>query len=90
MVELALSDILAADHAIIVHHGPDDMGTYLVCGDIGGVTTEVQQGTRLLVGLAPVGESTFSGLGVLRDNGDGTTTVNVFIVDSSGMIMDDA
>ena len=90
VVDLALSDILAADHAIIVHHGPDDMGTYLVCGDIGGVTSQVQQGTRLLVGLAPVGESTFSGLGVLRDNGDGTTTVNVFIVDSSGMMMDDA
>jgi hypothetical protein len=90
MVELALSDILAADHAIVVHHGPDDMGTYLVCGDLGGVTAEVQQGTRLLVGLAPVGDSTFSGLGVLRDNGDGTTTVNVFITDSSMMMMDDA
>ena len=90
IVDQALSDILAADHAIIVHHRPDDMETYLVCGDIGGVTSQVQQGTRLLVGLAPVGDSTFSGLGVLRDNGDGTTTVNVFIVDSSGMMMDDA
>ena len=90
VVELALSDILAADHAIVVHHAPDDMGTFLVCGDLGGVTSEVQQGNRLLVGLAPVGESTFSGLGVLRDNGDGTTTVNVFITDSAEMMMDDA
>ena len=35
-VDLALSDILASDHAIVVHHSADDMGTYIACGNIGG------------------------------------------------------
>ena len=63
------------------------MGTYLVCGDIGGAT---MGGSGLAVGLAAVGDSTFAGIAWLGDNGDGTTTVDVFITDTAGMMMDDA
>lgn len=33
-VGLALADIVAADHAIVVHSSPDDMRTYVVCGNL--------------------------------------------------------
>ena len=90
-VELALADIVATDHSIVVHLGPDDMGTYLVCGDVGGVPMGIEMGmSDLAVGLAPVGDSTFSGIAWLRDTGDGSTTVNVFIADSASVMVDDA
>ena len=75
-VEIPLDDIVAGGHAIVVHHDPEDMATYLVCGDIGGV---VGEDGSLAVGLGPVGESSRFGTGVLTDNGDGTTSVVVYL-----------
>lgn len=85
-VELALADILAADHSIMVHQSADDMGTILSCGAIGGHDVE----GSFLVGLGPVGASGYSGIAWLTDNGDGTTDVQVTIshsgaVESMGM-----
>jgi hypothetical protein len=74
-VPLALTDILAADHAINVHQSADDMGTYIACGNIGGNDVD----GRFLVGLGPVGASGYSGIAWLTDNGDGTTDVSVTI-----------
>jgi uncharacterized cupredoxin-like copper-binding protein len=79
-VALGLSDILAADHAIVVHHSKDDMGTYVACGDIGGVVTD---GT-LVVALGELGGSGASGVATLVDGGDGTTTVTVYLTDEYG------
>lgn len=85
-VELALSDIVAADHAFVVHVSPDEMATYVVCGDIGGATMDTDMGTGLAVGLVPVGDSSWSGLGLLSDNGDGTTDVDLFIAETGAMM----
>ncbi len=74
-VELALADILAADHSIMVHESADEMGTILVCGAIGGHDVD----GSFLVGLGPVGASGYSGIAWLTDNGDGTTGVEVTI-----------
>ncbi len=74
-VELPLEAILADDHAFVVHQSADDMGTYLVCGNIGGNDVN----GSLVVGLGPVGESGYSGIGWLTDNGDGTTDVQLAI-----------
>jgi len=41
-VDLALDDILAADHSIVVHDSADDMGTFIACGAIGGHDVEVR------------------------------------------------
>ena len=86
-VELALTDILAADHAIVVHASKDDMGTFIACADIGGHYI----GDSVPVGIGPVGDSGFSGVAWLTDNGDGTTEVSVFLTHSgaSAMSMDD-
>lgn len=86
-LELALADILAGEHAFVVHQSADDMGTYIACGDIGGQVME----SNLAVGLGPVGESGYSGIAWLTDNSDGTTTVNLFITHSgaTAMMMDE-
>lgn len=82
-VELALADILAGEHAFVVHQSADDMGTYIACGDIGGQVME----SNLAVGLGPVGESGYSGIAWLVDNGDGTTNVSLFLTHSGAVAM---
>jgi hypothetical protein len=87
-VELALADILATDHSIMVHQSADDMGTILSCGAIGGHDVD----GSFLVGMGPVGDSGYSGIAWLTDNGDGTTGVQVTISHSGateGMSDDD-
>jgi hypothetical protein len=89
-VELPLEAILADDHAFVVHASADDMGTYLVCGNIGGNDVN----GSFVVGLGAVGDSGYSGIGWLTDNGDGTTDVQLAIshsgaTESMGMDDDD-
>jgi len=75
-VDLALADILAADHSIMVHQSAADMGTILACGSIGGHDVD----GSFLVGISPVGDSGYAGVGWLTDNGDGTTDVQVTVL----------
>lgn len=82
-VEAALADIVAGEHAINVHESPDNMGNYVACGAIGGT----MMGSNLAIGLGEQNESGLSGIAWLADNGDGTTTVSVFLI--SGGMMDD-
>jgi hypothetical protein len=76
-VELALADILAAEHSINVHQSADALDVYIACGDIGGM--EVSP-TDLAIGLAEQNDSHHLGAAWLHDNGDGTTSVSVFLV----------
>ena len=73
---LALADLLSADHAINVHLSAEEIGVYIACGAIGGTPDE--QG-NLFIGLAELNGSGYSGTAWLHDNGDGTTTVTVFL-----------
>jgi hypothetical protein len=75
-VDLALADILAAEHAINIHMSADDMGTYVACGNIGGMMIGE---TDLTFGIAGLNDSNLTGVGSLHDNGDGTTTVYVYL-----------
>jgi hypothetical protein len=73
-----------------VHNSVDDMGTYISCGNIGGHDVN---GT-FLVGMGPVGDSPFSGIANITDNGDGTSAVTVSITQFGpagmmGEMMDD-
>jgi hypothetical protein len=76
VVEIALADILADDHAINVHLSNEDPGTYIACGAIGGVPDD---NGNLFIGLAEQNDSGYSGVAWLHDNGDGTTTVTIFL-----------
>ncbi len=84
-VDLALADILAADHSIMVHQSADDLGTILACGSIGGHDVD----GRFLVGISPWEDSGYAGIAWLTDNGDGTTDIEVTLLQTgdAGMHM---
>jgi hypothetical protein len=82
-VDLPLADILGGTHAIVVHQSADDMGTYVLCGDIGGAA---MGGTMLAVGLGPVADPTFHGIATLTDGGDGTTQVTIYLTHTADMM----
>ncbi|CAN5816460.1 hypothetical protein BH20CHL3_BH20CHL3_12210 [soil metagenome] len=74
-VDVALDDILAAEHAINVHESAENIGNYISCGD---VTGEPDAGT-LDIDLLELNDSGYRGVARLVDNGDGTTTVLIMI-----------
>lgn len=76
IVEAPLDDILAAEHAINVHESAENIDVYIACGDITGSPTE---GT-LEIELQELNDSGYSGTAMLVDNGDGTTTVTVNVI----------
>jgi len=87
-IDLALTDILAAEHAINAHDpaAPTDPSRYLACGEIGG--TPDAQG-NLFVGLKELNDSGFSGVAWLLDDGSGAgTTVTVFLTNNGATIGD--
>ena len=67
-IPASLDDLLAEPHALNVHLSADDMGTYVACGDLGGVVVE----DRLVIGLAELNGSGLSGIGILTATGDET------------------
>ncbi len=83
-VDLALSDILAAEHAFNAHDpaDPGNADLYLACGNIGG--TPDPQG-NLFVGLQEDNDSGFTGVAWLLDNtvsGGTGTTVTIFLAEA--------
>jgi hypothetical protein len=59
VVPFHLSDLLSANHAIVVQHSPEQSGVLVACGDIGGALNP--DGT-LAVGMAGVNGSGLSGV----------------------------
>ena len=75
-LDLPLDDILADDHVLVVFDQDDDT-VPLACGPIGGIRTE--DGT-LAFGLPAVGESRFSGVAYLTEDGD-QTDATIFLAE---------
>ena len=82
-VPLPLADILAGGHAIVVHASAEDMTTYVLCGDIGGVP---MGGPLLAIGQGPVADPLLHGIATLADGGDGTTTVTLHLTHTAEMM----
>lgn len=76
-VEASLQTILGSPHAINVHESSENIGTYIACGDVAGTVA----GQDLFVGLGELNDSGESGIAWLHDNGDGSTTVSVFLAE---------
>jgi hypothetical protein len=79
-VQTTLSELTGTAYAINVHESADNIGTYIACGDIGGAV----MGSDLAIGLGELNGSGYSGVAWLHDNGDGTTTVTVFLTEEYG------
>jgi plastocyanin len=67
-VELTLSDILAAPHAINIHQSAEQIQVYIACGDIGGRVIDGD----LLIGLQAIDGSGHQGVARLETDDDGT------------------
>jgi hypothetical protein len=76
VVDMPLQEIIDGGHAINVHESADAIDVYIACGDVGGAPDD--QG-NLFIGLVEQNDSGYSGTAWLHDNGDGTTTVTVFL-----------
>jgi hypothetical protein len=74
-VEVTLDDLLAAPYAINVHESSENIQNYIACGDLTGTPTD----NKLEIKLEELNESELEGAAVLEDNGDGTTTVTVWL-----------
>ncbi len=74
-----LETIAQGGHAINIHLSTEDIGTYIACGDIGGVVmTGTTMGDVLAIGLREVGGSGYSGVATLQAQGE-QTLVTIFL-----------
>src|SRR5215212_1568145 len=81
-VPLLLEDILRANYSVAVHDSPEQVGTPIACGEIGGTLAE---DGSLSVGLQAMNGAKLSGVAafVPAAAGDGTA-VSVLLVDERG------
>jgi plastocyanin len=79
-VKTTLSELTSKPYAINVHESAANIGHYIACGNVGGA----MMGSDLALGLGELNGSGYSGVAWLHDNGDGTTTVSVFLTEKAG------
>jgi hypothetical protein len=76
-VPMTLDQILASPHAVNVHLSAAQIGTYIACGEVGGV---IDANGALTIGLRELNNSGYTGIAYLAPTADGTgTSVSVFI-----------
>lgn len=83
IVDVPLQEIIDGGHAINVHLSADEIGTYIACGDIGGVITTDEGGRQeMMIGLAEMNDSGYAGTVWLGPSEDGTQTeVSVILIE---------
>jgi len=81
-VPMTLDEILGSDHVVNVHLSAEEIGTYIACGEIGGMLTP--QGA-VIIGLRELNNSGFTGIAYLAPGADGASTdVSVFVAPTLG------
>ena len=74
---LTLDAILGADHVVNVHLSAEEIGTYIACGEIGGMLSP--EGA-VIIGLRELNDSGFTGIAYLAPGADGASTdVSAFV-----------
>jgi hypothetical protein len=86
-IQAKLSDITSGQFALNVHESAANIGNYVACGNVGGTMIG---DSDLLIGINELNGSGLSGVASLHDNGDGTTTVYVYLTQSGGMATPEA
>ena len=74
--DVSLTAIIEGGHVVMVHKSAEEIDVYVAGGDIGGT---MMGANDLVVGLKELNESGLSGIAILHDNGDETTTVSVYL-----------
>jgi plastocyanin len=82
VVDMPLQEIIDGGHAINVHLSADEIGTYIACGDIGGIvaTDEGEEENEIVIGLGELNDSGHTGIAWLGAEGD-QTRVAVHLVE---------
>jgi hypothetical protein len=85
--DVSLQDILGGQYAVNVHLSADEIGTYIACGNIGGVVDarENGDGQEISVGLAELNDSGYVGVAWLGDDGNGGTNVGLTLINLDEM-----
>ena len=85
--DVPLQTILDGQHAVNIHLSADEIGTYIACGNIGGIVNsrENGEGQEISVGLADLNESGYVGVAWLGDDGNGGTNVGLTLVNLDEM-----
>jgi plastocyanin len=76
-IDTTLADLTAAPHSIVAHLSMDEIGTYLVCGDI--ATMDGAEADETMVPLMELAGSGYVGAAYLQDTTDGKLAVSVFL-----------
>jgi hypothetical protein len=86
-VDVPLQEILDGGHAINVHLSAEEIGTYIACGNIGGVVHEREngEGMEITIALAELNDSGHFGIAWLGDDGEGGTNVSVSLIEPDEM-----
>jgi hypothetical protein len=84
-VDMSLQEIIDGGYTINVHKSADEIGEYIACGDIGGVTVTDEDGrTHLIIGLDELNDSGHTGVAWLGADGD-VTEVVVMLIEPDSM-----
>lgn len=74
-IDMPLQEIIDGGHAINVHLSNEAIDQYIACGDIGGVITTDEGGRReMMIGLAELNDSGYTGTVWLGPSADDTQT----------------
>src|SRR5215218_9408842 len=86
-VDAPLQEIIDGGHAINVHLSAEEIGTYIACGNIGGIVHEREngEGTEIVIALAELNDSGHVGIAWLGDDGEGGTNVSVSLIEPEEM-----
>lgn len=75
VIDMPLQEIIDGGHAINVHLSAEEIGTYVACGDIGGVITTDEGGRQeMMIGLGELNDSGYAGTVWLGPSADGAQT----------------
>lgn len=78
--DVSVQDLLDGGYAVNVHLSGDDIGTYIACGNIGGVVSTREwggDGSEVTIGLGELNDSGYVGTAWLGDTDDGGVLVGI-------------
>ncbi len=76
-IDAPLSAFIDSEHMLMVHESEENLQNFIACGNVGG---NLVNGTDLQFGIEPLNNSGVSGIAWLIDDGDGSSTLHVFLV----------
>jgi hypothetical protein len=79
-IEVKFDDLFTESYAINVHESDQNIQNYIACGDIGGPVVD----DKVIIGLAELNGSGYSGIAVVEKDGDDHVKVTVYLTRGLG------